>query len=55
LLAGWRMLRTAVIIRTDLTYKLRKDLVKYEIPEIWVEIGEARKKEKPNWGGLQRI
>jgi hypothetical protein len=27
------------------TLKIRKDLVKLEIPEVWVEIGEAKKRK----------
>ena len=39
-----KMSRTAVIVRSDLTYKVRDDLVNLEISEVWVEIGEHRKK-----------
>ena len=40
-----KMSRTAVIVRSDLTYKVRDDIVNLEIPEVWVEIGEHRKKK----------
>ena len=36
--------RCVLYIRNDLSYKLRGDLMKEDIPEIWIEIGEANKK-----------
>ena len=53
------MSRTAVIIQSDLTYKVRNDIENNEIPEIWIEIGESRKRklligviyrERRRWG-----
>jgi hypothetical protein len=35
-----KMSRTA---RADLTYRVRKDLSKLEVPELWIEIGESRR------------
>ena len=31
-----KMSRTAIIMRSYLTYKIQDDLAKHEIPEIWV-------------------
>ena len=38
------MSHTCVIIRLDLTYRVRKDLTRYKIPEVWVTKGSKKKK-----------
>jgi hypothetical protein len=43
--SGAKMSRTAMLIRVDLTYRVRKDLAQLEIPELWTEIGEARRRK----------
>ena len=39
------MSRTAMLIRKDLSFKVREDLMGTEFPETWVEIGEKGKKK----------
>ena len=38
--------RCAVYVREDLSFKLREDLMRESIPEIWIEIGK-REKDAP--------
>ena len=39
------MSRTAILIRKDLSYKIREDLMGKNFPETWVELGEKGKKK----------
>ena len=36
--------RCVVYIKNDLSFKLREDLMSEEIPEVWIEVGEPKKK-----------
>ena len=40
-----KMSRTAMVIRADRTYRVRKDLSKLEVPKLWIEIWESRRRK----------
>ena len=40
-----KMSRTAMLIRSDLSYKIREDLMGTKFPETWVEIGDPKTKK----------